>query len=74
MEKITDISVVPDAYKIFHNSYWINEKGENPEPFVVITLKDLEENKYKPIDNAWKKEDVIGYVKSKAHNFLTLYP
>jgi nicotinamidase-related amidase len=47
---ITEIDPTMDTHtgmQIFHPVFWVNDKGENPPPFTMITDKDIETNKWK---------------------------
>jgi len=51
INKITEIDVSIDTHipqQIFHPCWWIDENGNNPAPFTVITLADLDSGKWKP--------------------------
>lgn len=63
-EKITDIAVSLDTHRvhqIFHPSWWTDRNGNHPEPFTVITARDVEEGKWLP---AFEKEISVEYVKN----------
>ncbi|MBX7138051.1 MAG: isochorismatase [Oligoflexia bacterium] len=34
------------AFQIFHPVFWVNEKGEHPAPFTMITLDDVESGRW----------------------------
>ncbi len=51
-EKLDHIVVTLDNHyinDISHPYFWEDENGKNPEPFTNISLKDVEENKWRPI-------------------------
>lgn len=63
-EKITDIAVSLDTHhvhQIFHPSWWTDRDGKHPDPFTVITAKDVEEGKWLPL---FEKEISVEYVKN----------
>lgn len=52
MDKISNIAVSIDTHvphQIFHPCWWIDENGNNPAPYTVITLADLDAGKWKPV-------------------------
>lgn len=52
-DSIDNIVVTLDTHNIVdiaHKLWWINEDGENPPPFTVITLEDVEKNIWSPFD------------------------
>lgn len=49
-ENISEITVTMDMHKRYHIAnpvFWINESGENPEPYTILTAKDVEDGKWK---------------------------
>lgn len=36
-------------YQIFHPCWWVDSKGEHPEPYTIITYQDVVNNRWKPI-------------------------
>jgi len=61
-DKIDHIIVTLDSHfinDISHPNFWEDENSKNPAPFTQITLKDLEENKLRPI-----------FVPDRAHEYL----
>lgn len=52
MDKISAIAVSIDTHtphQIFHPYWWIDENGNNPAPYTIITLADLDSGKWKPV-------------------------
>ncbi len=52
MDKISNIAVSIDTHvphQIFHPCWWVDENGNNPAPYTVITLADLDSGKWKPV-------------------------
>jgi nicotinamidase-related amidase len=35
------------AMQIFHPVFWVNERGEHPEPFTLISVEDVEKGRWK---------------------------
>ncbi|CAH0347432.1 hypothetical protein [Bacillus sp. CECT 9360] len=54
IDKITSIAVSIDTHQpqqIFHPSWWLDENGKHPEPLTIITARDVEAGKWKPVKN-----------------------
>jgi len=63
MENITQIICSMDAHireQIFHPCWWVNKKGENPEPYTLITYENVE-------DGIWKTANPRNLKKSKKY-------
>ncbi len=72
----TTICVTMDSHRPGHISlpqFWVNEKGEHPYPFTRITLKDVEQGKWRSVfNNDW----AIFYLKAleKKGKSHTIWP
>lgn len=63
MENITQIMCSMDAHireQIFHPCWWVNKKGENPEPYTKITYEDV-------INGKWRTANMKCSKKSKKY-------
>jgi len=62
MENISKIAFSIDThqpFQIFHPSWWVDENGNNPPPFTIISLDDLNKGKWKAvIKPIWSREYV----------------
>ncbi len=62
MEDVTKIAFSLDThnpFQIFHPCWWIDEKGNNPPPFTVISKDDLDSGKWRPVfEPLWSREYV----------------
>lgn len=62
MPRITTIYPTLDThivFQIFYGYWWVDDKGNHPLPFTVITSADVNNGKYKPvIDPVWSLEYV----------------
>lgn len=56
-----------DKFDIAHNSWWINERGHHPDPFTLITVEDVENKIWMPVDTT-KQEYALFYVKELKKN------
>ncbi|QTA82403.1 Uncharacterized protein dnl_47780 [Desulfonema limicola] len=63
-DKICDIHCTLDTHHLFdisHPIFWLNLKGEHPDPFTIITKADVEKNIWHPA-NAQYQKYVLDYV------------
>jgi len=62
MDKITNIAVSIDTHtphQIFHPCWWVDENGNNPAPYTVITKADLDSGKWKPVISPIKSREYV---------------
>lgn len=62
MDKISNIAVSIDTHtphQIFHPCWWVDENGNNPAPYTVISLSDLDSGKWKPIISPIKSREYV---------------
>lgn len=65
-DEIENIIITLDShnyYNIAHPYYWKDKNGDNPEPFTIINLEDIEKKKYLPVDSS-KYNTVKNYARS----------
>lgn len=63
MNKLTRIAVSLDTHQpqqIFHPIWWIDENGNPPAPFTIISAKDVEEGTWQAV---YKPKESLEYVK-----------
>lgn len=76
MDKITDIMVSLDThnpFQIFHPCWWIDENGENPDPYTLITINDYDSGKWKPVILPVESRDYLLGLKNKAKRDLMIW-
>jgi nicotinamidase-related amidase len=56
-----------DRFDIAHHSWWIDSSGNHPSPFTLITVEDVENKVWKPVDNS-KADYALFYVKELKKN------
>jgi len=64
MEKITKIAVSLDTHQpqqIFHPAWWVDDQGNHPAPFTIITAEDVENGKWRPTN---KPKESLEYVQN----------
>lgn len=57
-ERFHDVHVTLDSHRVIdvaHPLFWINSKGENPNPFTIITHDDLVNGVWRTVNPAWMK-------------------
>lgn len=77
MDKISKISVSLDTHiphQIFHPCWWIDENGNNPQPFTQITYKDIESGKWKPIISPIHSTEYVQAIEKMSKKTLTIWP
>ncbi|MCM3117264.1 hypothetical protein M3610_18475 [Neobacillus sp. MER 74] len=63
IDVIDDIFMSLDIHQpkqIFHPAWWVNDKGQNPEPFTVITYQDVLEGNWSPL---YQEKESIEYLR-----------
>ena len=76
MEKISNIAVSMDTHtphQIFHPCWWIDENGEHPAPYTVITLKDLDEGKWRAVINPQASREYVKHLEQDAKKALCIW-
>lgn len=75
--RITKIICSLDSHyplQIFHPAWWADQNGRHPDPFTIISIEDVETEKWRPLR---EKEWTIRYVKAlqrEAKKQLTIWP
>ena len=78
-DQINDIHVTLDSHHfvdIAHPIFWINDKGDHPAPFTLISKKDVMDGKWYPKNPTWSKR-ALDYVTSLEVNkryLLCIWP
>ncbi len=76
MEKISNIAVSMDTHtphQIFHPCWWIDENGEHPAPYTVITLKDLDEGRWRAVINPQASREYVKHLEQDAKKALCIW-
>lgn len=77
LEKITTIAASLDSHipiQIFYPTWWINDAGEHPAPFTLISSADVVEGQWQPLyEKEWSKTYVTD-LEVKAKKALTIWP
>lgn len=65
-DKLDDIHVTLDSHRtmdIAHPLYWMNSKGEHPNPFTIITVDDVKNGKWQPTVPSYRTR-ALNYVET----------
>lgn len=76
-DMITDITVSIDTHsprQIFHPCWWVDSNGDNPKPYTVITLEDLDKGKYEAIDYKEESYDYVKNLEKAGKKSLIIWP
>lgn len=77
MSHITTIYPTLDThivYQIFYGGWWTDDNGSHPLPYTVITSKDIEGGKFKPvIEPIWSLE-YVKTLEKQTNNPLMIWP
>lgn len=76
MDKISNISVSIDTHtphQIFHPCWWIDENGNNPEPYTPITLADLDSGKWRAVINPIASRDYVEHLEQDGKKTLCIW-
>ena len=77
IDKISNIAVSIDTHtphQIFHPSWWIDENGNNPAPYTLITLADLDSGKWRAVINPIASRDYVEHLEQDGKKTLCVWP
>jgi nicotinamidase-related amidase len=70
VDKIDDIHVTMDSHHLVdcaHPIFWVDSKGNHPNPFTLITHNDVANGVWKPFNPSWQQR-MLDYTKSLENN------
>lgn len=76
MDKISNIAVSLDTHtphQIFHPCWWIDENGNHPMPYTVITLADLDAGKWRAVINPQASREYVKHLEQDAKKALCIW-
>lgn len=76
MDKISNIAVSIDTHtphQIFHPCWWVDENGNNPAPYTVITLADLDAGKWKPVIMPKESREYVKHLEQDGKKQLCIW-
>lgn len=77
MDDISQIAVSLDThnpFQIFFPCWWVGENGNNPDPYTVITLADLDAGKWKPLINPIASREYVEHLEKDGKKTLVVWP
>jgi len=77
VDKITRIHASLDshlAYQIFYPTWWVDERGEHPDPFTMITSDDLKNGRWKSLILPAESLAYVKELEDKAQKNLMIWP
>lgn len=77
--RLDDVTVTLDShhpFQVFHKAYWKNSKGEHPNPFTLISVKDVESGTWTPtVPSLYKRSlDYVKGLEKKGRYALVVWP
>jgi len=76
-DKVTTIAPTMDTHKpmqIFFSPWWANARGENPEPFTIITEEDIRQGVWRAVIMSRWSHWYISELKRTGKNDLMIWP
>lgn len=76
MDKIANIAVSIDTHtphQIFHPCWWIDENGNNPAPYTLITLADLDSGKWRPVISPRASRNYVEHLEKDGKKTLCIW-
>lgn len=77
MEKITDIMVSLDTHEpvqIFHPAWWVDEVGNHPEPYTIISAEEVKAGKWRAIHYQEESLDYVVNLEKQGKKQLCIWP
>jgi len=77
LEKITTIYPTLDThlvYQIFYGYWWNDEDGKHLAPYTLVTSKDINSGKYKPVINPIWSLDYVKALETQSNKPLMIWP
>lgn len=77
MESITEIAVSIDTHtphQIFHSCWWVDKDGNNPAPYTLITLEDLQNGKWSAVSHPDESMDYVRHLEEDGKKTLCIWP
>lgn len=77
LENITQIAVSLDTHhpqQIFHPSWWIDQNGNPPAPFSIITAEDLKNGVWRAVNNPEESLEYVLQLEQRSKKALCVWP
>lgn len=76
-DRITNITCSIDSHlphQIFSPGWWVDENGDHPAPFTLITYDDIKQGKWKPVVAPVKSTEYVKKLEADAKKTLCIWP
>ncbi|CAM3571386.1 MULTISPECIES: hypothetical protein [Brevibacillus] len=77
MEKITQVAISLDTHQpqqIFHPGWWVDDKGNHPAPFTIITHEDVQLGKWRALTHQTESLDYVSHLAQNSKKELCIWP
>lgn len=77
--QITDITITLDSHyqlDIAHPLFWLDRDDRHPDPFTIITSKDVDQSRFRPVNPDWQNraEDYVRQLAATGRYPLCIWP
>ncbi len=76
-ERITNITCSLDSHlphQIFSPGWWVDEQGQPPAPFTLISYEDIKQGKWKPVVAPVQSTEYVKKLEENAKKTLCIWP
>lgn len=76
-EKITNITCSIDSHlphQIFSPGWWVDDKGNHPTPFTLISYDDIKQGKWRPVVAPVQSTEYVKKLEADAKKTLCIWP
>lgn len=76
-EKITNITCSIDSHlphQIFSPGWWVDDQGNHPAPFTLISYDDIKQGKWRPVVAPVQSTEYVKKLESEAKKTLCIWP
>ncbi|TKC19369.1 isochorismatase family protein [Robertmurraya kyonggiensis] len=76
-DKITSIAVSLDTHaphQIFHPSWWVDNEGNHPNPYTIITEEDIIHGKWMSVENQKESLEYVQQLENQGRMKLCIWP
>lgn len=77
MDVITNLYFTLDThrtYQVFFNTLFINDAGQHPDPYTMISVADIDSGKWRPVTHQREIRDYVVQLESLGRYILTIWP
>jgi nicotinamidase-related amidase len=77
MDNITSIAASIDTHiphQIFHPCWWIDDQGQHPKPYTLITFQDVKDGKWKPVIQPKDSREYVEGLERNGRKVLCIWP